>query len=88
MEKAVLYKVPYSALLEVYKRGSGAWRTNLASVRLQKDFSKNPNTKRFPRSARLGREQWAMARVNAFLEKRPSVYYGSDDDVRRRFGLR
>ena len=48
-------KIPTSILNEIAKRASGAWRTNLASVRL-KSGDKNPNTKRFPRSARMSRE--------------------------------
>ena len=87
LRKAREHGVPYAALLKVYQRGSGAWRSSLGSVRLRKDFSKDTDTKAFPRSARLGREQWAMARVNAFLEKRPTVFYGADDDIRRAYRL-
>lgn len=76
------------ALLAVYRRGIGAWKTNIASVRLKKDYSKNPDTSKYPRSARLGREQWAHARVNAFLEKRPTVFYGADDDIRKKYSLK
>ena len=81
--KADAENVPYRALLEVYRRGIGAWKTNPESVRLQsgeKNYSSS-------RSGKMGKEQWAMARVNAFLEKRKTVYYGSDDDVRRKFHL-
>ena len=81
--KGEAYNVPYRALLEVYKRGIGAWKTNPESVRLQ---SGEKNYKA-SRAGKMGKEQWAMARVNAFLEKRKTVYYGSDDDVRRKFGL-
>lgn len=86
--KAKQYGVPFEALLAVYKRGIGAWRTNLPSVRLQKDFSKNPDTSKYPRSARLGKEQWAMARTNAFLNKKGTVYYGADDDIRKKYHLK
>lgn len=88
MQKAMASGMPFGALLEVYRRGIGAWRTNISSVRLKKDFSKNPNVAKYPRSVRLGKEQWGMARVNAFIEKRPSVYYGSDNDIRQKFGLK
>ena len=78
---------PVEALLEVYKRGVGAWKTSIASVRLKKDFSKNYDTKKYPRSARLTRQQWASARVYAFLQKTDKVFYGADDDIRRKYGL-
>ena len=82
--KALLYGVPYQALLEVYKKGIGAWKTNPQSVRLksgEKNFSAS-------RAGKMGKEQWAMARVNAFLEKRPSVYYEADDSIRRKYNLK
>ena len=50
-------------LQQIYNKGVGAWKNNIGSVRLKKNFSKNPNTKKYPRKARLGKEQWAMARV-------------------------
>ena len=81
--KAEAHNVPYRALFEVYKRGIGAWKTNPESVRL-KTGEKNYSASR---AGKMSKEQWANARVNAFLEKRPSVYYGSDDDVRRKFHL-
>jgi hypothetical protein len=37
-----IFDVPVEALQEVYNRGVGAWKTNIASVRLKKDFTKNP----------------------------------------------
>ena len=85
--KALEHGVPYAALLDVYRRGSGAWRSNLGSVRIKDTYAKDTDTTAFPRSARLGRERWAMARVNAFLEKRPTVFYGADDDIRRKYRL-
>ena len=81
--KAEAYNVPYYALLAVYKRGIGAWKTNPESVRLQsgqKNYSAS-------RAGKMGKEQWAMSRVNAFLEKRSTVYYGADDDIRRKYHL-
>lgn len=60
--------IPNEILQEVYNRGVGAWRTNISSVRLKKDFSKNPDIKKFPRSARLTKEQWGYARVYSFLD--------------------
>lgn len=55
--------VSVKGLQQIYNKGIGAWKNNLSSVRLKKDFSKNKNTKTYPRSKRLGKEQWAMARV-------------------------
>ena len=60
-------RIPMNILDEVYDRGIGAWKTNPKSVRLKKDFSKNSNLKKFPRSARLTKEQWAFARVYSFV---------------------
>ena len=82
--KADDYNVPYRALLDVYKRGVGAWKSNPESVRLQsgkKNYSSS-------RAGKMGKEQWAMARVNAFLEKRATVYTGADDDIRQKYGLK
>ena len=55
--------VSKKGLQQIYNKGVGAWKTNLPSVRLKGSFKKNPNTKKFPRSARIGKQQWAMARV-------------------------
>ena len=55
--------VSKKGLQQIYNKGIGAWKTNLPSVRVKGSFKKNPNTKKFPRSKRLGKEQWAMARV-------------------------
>jgi hypothetical protein len=78
--------VPYDALHECYVRGIGAWRTNIRSVRLLKDFSKNPDTVRYQRSARLSKEQWAMARVYSFLDK-GTDFYTADADIARRYNI-
>jgi len=52
-----------SILQKVYNRGVGAWKTNPQSVRL-KSGKKAPSA---PRSAKMGKEQWAMARIYSFL---------------------
>jgi hypothetical protein len=62
-EIAKLTGVSSRILGEVYKRGVGAWKTNIASVRL-KSGQKAPNA---PRSAKMGKEQWAMARIYSFV---------------------
>jgi len=58
--------IPKKILQEVYNRGTGAWKNNLASVRL-KGGKKNPNVKKFPRPSRMSKEQWSMARVYSFV---------------------
>lgn len=83
-EISVLSGYPVAALQEVYNRGSGAWETNPSSVRLKKDFSKNYNMAKYPRSARLGKEQWAMARVYSFVDK-GRTYYTADKDIATKY---
>ena len=82
-EKANQSHMPYRALLAVYKRGIGAWKTNPASVRLKSGEKNYAPT----HAGKMGKEQWAYARVNAFIDKRPTVYTGADDDVRRKYDL-
>jgi len=53
---------------EVYDRGIGAYKNNLASVRLKGSFKKNPDLRKGA-SMRLSKEQWALARVYAFIGK-------------------
>ena len=76
--------MPFGALLQVYRRGIGAWKTNPESVRLR---SGKKNYKA-SRAGKMGKEQWAQARVNAFLEKRPSVSTGADNYIRRKYHLK
>ena len=77
-------KVPKSILQDVYNRGIGAHKTNITSVRLKKDFSKNYNPA-IPESARLSPEQWAIARVYAFLNK-GTTYKTTDSDLAKKAG--
>ena len=77
--------LPIEALQEIYNRGIGAWKTNISSVRL-KDFSKNPNLSKYPRSARLGKEQWAMARVYSFVDK-GKTFHTADSDIARKYNI-
>lgn len=81
--KAMMSGIPYGALQMVYNRGIGAWKTNPESVRLRS----GEKNYRASRAGKMGKEQWAHARVNAFISKRPTVYTGADDDVRRKYGL-
>ena len=66
-EIAEIAGIKKSILQQVFNRGVGAWKSSLSSVRLKKDFSKNPDTKRYPRSARLSKEMWAFGRVYSFI---------------------
>lgn len=79
-EIARISGIPKSALQEVYNRGIGAWKTNPESVRLKKDFSKNPDMSAYPRSARLSKEAWAFARVYSFVMK-GKTYRTADADI-------
>jgi hypothetical protein len=71
---------PERVLQEVYNRGVGAWKTNIASVRLLGSFKKDPNLSRYPRSARLPKEMWAMARVYSFLDG-GRTFFTADSDL-------
>jgi hypothetical protein len=74
--------VPLSILKKIDLRGRGAAVSNLASVRLKKDFSKNPDTTKYPASARLSPERWGMARIYSFLDK-GQTYKTADADLAR-----
>lgn len=71
-------------LTEIYDRGRGAWESNIRSVRLKKDFSKNPDLKKYPRSARLTPEQWGYARIYSWLDK-GRTFYTADQDISRKY---
>ena len=83
-DKASEHNLPFGALLQVYRRGIGAWKTNPQSVRL-KTGKKNYKASR---AGKMPKEQWAQARVNAFINKKPTVFTGADDDIRRKYNLR
>jgi hypothetical protein len=85
-ELADLTDLPLEALLEVGRRGVGAWRTNIESVRLKKDFSKNPDLKRYPRGARLSPQQWSYARIMSFVNK-GRTFYTADADIAKEYNL-
>lgn len=53
-----------SILQQVYNRGTGAWKSNIASVRVASTGKKDPKA---PRSVKMGKEQWSMARVYSFV---------------------
>ncbi len=83
-ELAKVSGVKESILQDVYNRGIGAHQTNITSVRLKKDFSKNPSPA-IPESARLTPKQWAYARVYSFLNK-GKTYKTTDADLARKAG--
>ena len=86
-EIATLSGMPIKALEEVRDRAYGAWKGNVSSIRLKGTFEKNYDTKAFPRSARLGKEQWSFGRIYAFVNKSDKVFYGADRDIAERYGL-
>jgi hypothetical protein len=82
--KSIIHRIPYQALQQVYNRGIGAWKSNPESVRLmsgEKNYSSS-------RKGKMSKEQWAYARTAAFIDKKPSVYYGSDNDIREKYNLK
>ena len=58
--------ISMSIINEVYDRGIGAHKTNPQSVRMKGTFKKNVKA---PISKKLSKEQWAIARVYAFVMK-------------------
>lgn len=63
---ARLSGIPKSILDDVYDRGVGAYKGNPQSVRMKGTFKKNVKA---PLSKKLSKEQWAIARVYAFIMK-------------------
>ena len=68
--------VSFADLKEVYNRGRGAWKTNIASVRVKGSFKKDPSA---PRSAKLTAEQWGQARVYSFVNKLDRIKEGKQN---------
>ncbi len=85
LEIASLSKVPLQAIDEVYRRGLGAHKTNPESVRVRGTFVKDPKV---PISQKLSAQQWGFARVYAFVMRTKPVYFGADNDIRLKFGLK
>ena len=81
-----LSKVPLAALREGERRGRGAYANNLSSVRLSKDFSKNPNLRAYGAADRLSMQQWSMARVYSFVDH-GTTYKTTDSDIARRYNV-
>lgn len=68
--------IPMSYLDESAKRASGAWKNNLASVRL-KSGKKDPTA---PRSAKMTEDQWIMSRIYSMV-----MDGKADPDLREKF---
>ena len=75
--------IPKSILDDVYDRGIGAYKTQPTSVRAKGTFKKEPSLKKVPLSKRLSKEQWAIARVYAFVMKtlNPKEPQNQDKDL-------
>lgn len=76
--------MPVAALKRVYDKGLGAYHTNPESVRVRGTFKKDPAA---PLSVKLSPQQWAMARVYAFVMKTPKVFRGADKHIAEEYGL-
>lgn len=77
--------MPVAALRKVYEKGLGAYHTNPESVRVKGSFKKDPSV---PLARKLSPQQWAMARVYAFVQKTPKVFYGADKSIAEAYRLR
>ena len=84
IEISKLAEMPMSALRMVYNKGLGAYHTNPESVRVKGTFKKDPSA---PLSVKLSPEQWAMARVYAFVMKTPKVFRGADKHIAEMYHL-
>lgn len=83
-EIAKVSGMPLAALQEVYNRGVGAWETNIQSVRTKESYKKNEN---LPRSRKLPKEQWAMARVYSFVRREPSTFGSVDSYIAEKYSI-
>lgn len=75
-------KIKKSILQQVYNRGTGAWKNNIASVRLKsgkKDFSVTD------RSKKMSKEQWSYARVYSFITGSTTARTADKDLYAKRF---
>lgn len=73
---------------DIFNRGIGAHKTNPESVRMKGTFKKNPSA---PISKKLSAEQWAYARLYAFVNKLDRIkegkqkYLNQDCDIGRKY---
>ena len=63
-EIAKTTSIKKSILQQVYNRGTGAWKNNIASVRVKSSGKKDPKA---PRRVKMTKEQWSYARVYSFV---------------------
>lgn len=82
-ELAKATDLPTAALQKVYNRGVGAWKSNPQSVRVSGTFKKDATA---PRTARLGKEQWGIARIYSFINKGPT-FHTADADIAEEYGI-
>lgn len=75
---------PVDALIEVYEKGLGAYHTNPQSVRMKGSYKKNVDA---PMSMKLSPQQWAAARVYAFLMKTKKVFHKADKHIAEKYNL-
>lgn len=83
-EISKLSKIPFSALKMVYNKGLGAYHTNPVSVRLKDSYIKNIPA---PMEYKLSPSAWSYARVYAFVQKTPKVFYGADRHIAEMYDL-
>lgn len=83
-EISKLSGMPLSAIKMVYNKGLGAYHTNPTSVRLKGSYIKNIPA---PLSFKLSPEQWAYARVYAFVNKSKKVFYDADRHIAEMYSL-
>ena len=83
-EIASYSRMPIAALRKVYEKGLGAYHTNPESVRVKGTFKKDPSA---PMSVKLSPQQWAVARVYAFVMKTPKVFYKADREIAEKYRL-
>jgi hypothetical protein len=70
--------IPIRILDDVYDRGTGAWKTNPASVRSAKTGKKTGSTSR---RGKMTKEQWSYGRVYSFVMKQQGTWGRADKDL-------
>jgi len=87
-EISAISGVSLSDLKEIDKRGKGAWKTNIKSVRMKGTYEKNVDA---PRSQKLSAEEWGRARIYALVNKLDRIKEGKqkrlnqDCDIARKY---
>jgi hypothetical protein len=81
---AKLSNMPLAALKEVEAKGRGAYSSSPQSVRMKGTFKKGVDA---PMSQKLSINQWALARVYAFVMKTPSTFGSVDKHIAEKYNL-